>query len=41
MRRFFLRLLAKQFTVMADRSMIKGGLNDGGRDSLNQWFYYQ
>lgn len=41
MRQFFKKFFAAQFTVMANRSMIKGGQNDGGRDSLNQWYYYQ
>lgn len=41
MRSLFKKLLSKHFTVMADRRMIKGGQNDGGRDSMNQWYYYQ
>lgn len=41
MRHFFKKLFTSQFTVMANRSMIKGGQNDGGRDSMVQWYYYQ
>lgn len=35
------KLFASRYTVMARREMIKGGQNDGGRDSMNQWYYYQ